>query len=218
MKTNIRTSLLSVLQLLLILLIASSPGHAQEEYGPVDNSSDTAKDTIALGSTYEDKLEYWQSLSEEQKQAIREKARKLGPTKITKLKEKAQSFIILPRETQERIKINLKRFRAMSPEKRVRIRWLFRKRKQNRNRPARGKDRRDRGEDNRNRREDIRDRRKDIRDHKGDQSFLDRREAEIGDRILAVDPKTSEIVGRTDTHDVKGGSEDSRVGRIQSAV
>ncbi len=99
------------------LLLAGAP--AQEQAGNiiVKESGDTQVSSPAL-DTFENKLKYWQSLTDEQRQAIRERARKISPEQMRAFREKLDEFRKLSPDAAERIKTNYERFKQMHPEKR----------------------------------------------------------------------------------------------------
>lgn len=95
-------------------------GHAQEQFGNViaAESGNAQTDSISL-NTYEDKLKYWQSLSDEQRQVIRERVKKITPEQMRLLRERLDEFKKLPSSESERIKINYKRFKQMPYNERI---------------------------------------------------------------------------------------------------
>ena len=86
---------------------------AQEEPG-----ADVIQEEAESESTYDKNLERWQSLSEEQRQAIREKVETLTPEQKNRLKERSSKLRSLPKDQQDKIRNNYQRFKNLSPEKR----------------------------------------------------------------------------------------------------
>ncbi len=93
--------------------------HAQEQAGniTIKESGNTQVSSPSL-DTYEDKLKFWQSLTDEQRQAIRERARKISPEQMRAFREKLDEFRKFSPDAAERIKTNYERFKQMHPEKR----------------------------------------------------------------------------------------------------
>ena len=77
-----------------------------------------AQDEDSRTRTYEENLKRWQGLSEQERQAIRERAQSLGPAKISEMKEELARFNNMPKEGQDRIKDNYNRFTSFTPEER----------------------------------------------------------------------------------------------------
>ncbi|OGS45159.1 MAG: hypothetical protein A2539_08890 [Elusimicrobia bacterium RIFOXYD2_FULL_34_15] len=68
-------------------------------------------------SSYKENLKRWQSLSEEERQVIRERAKKISPEQLKELKEKSVKFKSMSKEEQDKIKNNYQRFEQFPPEK-----------------------------------------------------------------------------------------------------
>ncbi|MBU2575318.1 MAG: DUF3106 domain-containing protein [Elusimicrobia bacterium] len=80
----------------------------------------------AAGDTYEENLRRWQSLSEDQRREIRERAKRLTPEQVKELKSAAIKLRTLPKKAQERIKTNYRRFNNLPPEERENLKGRFR--------------------------------------------------------------------------------------------
>ncbi|MFC1709892.1 hypothetical protein ACFL2J_07555 [Candidatus Omnitrophota bacterium] len=63
--------------------------------------------------TYVDNLKRWQSFTEKQREAIRQKAKRLSMEQKEALRAKARQFKEMPKEEQERIRRNFQRFKNM---------------------------------------------------------------------------------------------------------
>jgi len=98
----------------------------QEEAGEAVSveSANTHTSDISL-DTYEDKLKYWQSLSEEQRQAIRARAQKIPPEQMQAFRERLEKFRKLSPADAERIKANYNRFKQLPYEKRSALKQRF---------------------------------------------------------------------------------------------
>ncbi|MBI5204531.1 MAG: DUF3106 domain-containing protein [Nitrospirae bacterium] len=99
------------------------------------------------GNAYEENLRRWQGLSEQERQAIRERASRLGTGQMQKLREESERFKGMPKEEQDKIRGNYqefnklpprerevlreryKRFESLPPEKREELRRQFRERR-----------------------------------------------------------------------------------------
>lgn len=109
----------------LVIAMVSSMGYAQQEAVSAGVSLDSNEIAIPLGSSYEEKLKYWNSLSDEQKKQIRKIAKTTSPETIRSFRQKADRFKNHPKELRERIKKNHRSFRKMSPQQRQAIRTRF---------------------------------------------------------------------------------------------
>lgn len=118
-----------VIQFLLVLGILNSPSYTAQEPEPVDRVLQGSNTGLSLGSNYERKLKFWNSLSPAQQQAIRERAKDISPEKIRTLRLKANRFRSLPQEARERIKKNHHRFRAMPAQRRAFLKKHFSERR-----------------------------------------------------------------------------------------
>ncbi len=202
---NVKMSKYGIILQLIAVFLFSPLIYAQEESAPVvtERAATTQAESTAE-SIYEEKLKRWQNLSAEERQKIRERARKLSPEQIKDLREKSEKFRNLPKEKQDKIKANYRifkelplekkrvlreraeRFQKLPPEERVELQRKFRERKEvPAGVPGAGpvpprvvadwkEDLRDRKEDVKDKREDIRDRREDKKDYRED--IKDRRE------------------------------------------
>jgi len=193
--TNAKMSKYGIILQLIAVFLFSPFVYAQEESAPVvTERAATIQAESTSESTYEEKLKRWQSLSEEERQKIRERAKGLSPEQIKELREKSAKFRNLPKEQQDKIKANYQRFKdlplekkrilreraerfqKLPPEEKAQLQRKFRERKEA---PAGGpgagpvspaavadwkEDVRDRKEDKKDRREDIKDRREDKKD------------------------------------------------------
>jgi len=79
------------------------------------------------GARYAENLKRWQGLSEDQRRAIREAAKRITPEQMAQLKEKLGQFRQLPEEEQERIRGNQQRFQGMRPGMRRTLEGRFRR-------------------------------------------------------------------------------------------
>lgn len=112
----------------LIILVVSAfcllmpKAYAQGQTGEVKatESGNTQASNISL-DTDEDKFKYWQSLTDEQRQAIRERAQKINPEQMRALRERLDEFKKLPPREVESIKTKYERFRQMPREKRIEL-------------------------------------------------------------------------------------------------
>lgn len=122
MNRKIRLIILIVYFFSLLFSLAQ----AQEQSGEAISmeSGNTQGSNVSL-DTYEDKLKYWQSLSEEQRQAIRERVKNIPPEKMQALRERLDKFRKLSPEEAERIKTNYKRFKQMDQDKRRDLQQRF---------------------------------------------------------------------------------------------
>lgn len=172
-----------ILQLTLVFLCQPFV-YAQEELVPVvTERAATSEVEGTAENAYEEKLKRWQSLSEEERQKIRERARKLSSEQIKELKEKVVKFRNLPPEEQDKIKANyqrfkelplekkrilkerVERFQKLPPEEKAKLQRKFREKKEiPPTRPDLRKDIPDWKEDIRDRREEMRERKDEIKD------------------------------------------------------
>lgn len=96
--------------------------HAQEQSGEVKAiGSGNAQASSTSLDTDEDKFKYWQSLTEQQRQAIRERAQRISPEQMQALRERLDEFKKLPSREAESIKTNYERFKQMPREKRIEL-------------------------------------------------------------------------------------------------
>lgn len=123
MKKKIR---LIIFMMITFFCLLFSFAHGQNEAGEAVSVESSNKHTgdISL-DTYENKLKYWQSLSEEQRQAVRERAKKITPEQMQKLRERLGKFKNLSSAEAERIKANYKRFKQMPEDKRRQLKQRF---------------------------------------------------------------------------------------------
>ena len=106
-----------ILFYLTVLFLAAVPrGFAQE---------DSSASSGAPASSYEENLRRWQNMTEDQREAIRQKVRAMAPQQKEAVLEKAKEFKQLPAEDQRRIRRNFMEFEQWSPEKRREIRSLY---------------------------------------------------------------------------------------------
>ena len=112
---------LIIFQLIVVLLFGSVV-YAQEESGAdVIQAPDVVQGESESQGAYEENLKRWQSLSEEQRQAIREKAETLTPEQKNELKGRFAEFRSLSKDQQDKIRSNYQRFKNLSPEKRSKL-------------------------------------------------------------------------------------------------
>ena len=111
---NVKMSKYGIILQLIVVFLFSPLIYAQEESAPVVTERAA---TTQAESTYEEKIKRWQSLSEEERQKIRESARRLSPEQIKGLREKSEKFRNLPKEQQDKIKANYQRFKDLPLEK-----------------------------------------------------------------------------------------------------
>jgi hypothetical protein len=79
------------------------------------------------GPRYAENLRRWEGLTEEQRQAIRDLARRTTPERLEQLRRRLAQFRTLPEEQQERIRTNHRRFRGMRPGRREMLEQRFRR-------------------------------------------------------------------------------------------
>ena len=65
-------------------------------------------------SSYKENLKRWQSLSEEERQVIRERAKKISPEQLKELKEKSVKFKSMSKEEQDKIRTSTGKKPALS--------------------------------------------------------------------------------------------------------
>ncbi len=96
-----------------------SNARAQEVVGDdkFEESQAAPQEEVSL-NTYEEKLKRWQGLTEEQRQVIRDRARKISPEQINEFRQRQEEFRKLPPLDRERIKNNYRKFRQIPPDKR----------------------------------------------------------------------------------------------------
>ena len=131
---------------LLSLLLLASMGLAQQSTSAPSRTAESGggadKPRLSIGSSQEEKLRYWNSLSPEQKQALREKAKSLDSEKLSRLRTRARRFREMPKDRQRKMRGDHRRFRGMRPERRDAIRKRFsqRRRGEGGGRGQRGRD------------------------------------------------------------------------------
>lgn len=102
------------IKMIIILLLSIPAIYAQEEANVTTNAiEDTPQVSSVPADSYEENLKRWQSLSEEQRQAIRERIKNLTPEQIEELREKSARFRSMPQEEQEKIKTNYRKFKEL---------------------------------------------------------------------------------------------------------
>jgi len=122
MIRKVRFNILIVYLFCLLFSLA----HAQENSKDVAASGSANPDVNGVSlDTYEDKLKYWQSLSEERRQAIRERAQKISPEQMQNLRERFDQFKKLHPAEAEKIRENFRKFKQMSPERRNALKERF---------------------------------------------------------------------------------------------
>lgn len=177
--------ILAFLQMVVVSVV-----RAQEDNSTLRNGS--------TASSYEENMKQWQSMSEKQREAIRQKVHAIDSGQRQTLLENAKQFKQLPREEQARIQGNFQKFRELPNEKKEFLR--------ERNKRFQGfspekitelrrgvREKRERKEDVRGRREDVRDRREDGFDRREDRR--ERRE-DIGGRGPGASPDRKPAKGK----------------------
>ncbi len=76
---------------------------------------------------YRQNLRHWQSLSEEERQVIRARAKSLDREKMYKLREASQKFRQMPPQERQKLRERSERFNRMPPEKRQVLRERYRR-------------------------------------------------------------------------------------------
>jgi hypothetical protein len=99
--------------------------YAQGKSKSIIKKEDDIQEESVSRSAYEEKLKRWQSLSEEEREAIREKARKLSPEQIKKLQKKFVEFRKLSKEEQDRIRANYQIFKGLSSKEKEVLRQRY---------------------------------------------------------------------------------------------
>jgi flagellar biosynthesis/type III secretory pathway chaperone len=94
--------------------------------GPVIYAQEPPSPVRGL-NTYEEKLDYWQSLTEKERQALREREQNFSPQQLQALRKKQEWFNHLPYAEQERIMINYERYIQLSPENRAELERNYRR-------------------------------------------------------------------------------------------
>ncbi|MCP4392999.1 MAG: DUF3106 domain-containing protein [Alphaproteobacteria bacterium] len=102
-------NILLATQLILSSLFMCTIGHAQ-----------TPSSTNDIPQ-YQEKLQRWNNLSEEQRQTIREKSKQITPEKLKALKTNYKQFKQMPANDQQRIKDNYKSYKRLNAEGKKRI-------------------------------------------------------------------------------------------------
>lgn len=117
MQTEIKRKISVVTFQLVAIFLFGLVVYAQEESKvAVSKEADSTQETSLPQKTYEDNLKRWQGLSEEERQVIRDRAKSLQPGQIEELREESVKFRSIPREEQDRIKVNYQKFNKLSPE------------------------------------------------------------------------------------------------------
>lgn len=147
MKTEMKTNISLIIFQLIAVFLFGSVVSAQEAGGAAAKGTDAAKMENVSGNAYEENLRRWQGLSEQERQAIRERASRLGTGQMQKLREESERFKSMPKEEQDKIRGNYqefnklsprekevlreryKRFESLPPEKREELRRQFRERR-----------------------------------------------------------------------------------------
>jgi len=104
---------ITILALLQVLFVAAV--FAQTDKTPSSDGANTA-------GAYEENLRRWKNMSEEQRQAIRQKVRATDPRQRGLVRQNARMFRQLPPEEQERVRNNFQRFKELPNEKREMMR------------------------------------------------------------------------------------------------
>ncbi len=90
-------------------------------------SAENSSETVKLSKmTFEEKLNLWNSFSEEKKEAIRKKARQMSEQKFRQLKDNFQKIEKLEPEEKQRVENNFKRLRSLEPVRQKQIIEKFR--------------------------------------------------------------------------------------------
>jgi hypothetical protein len=85
---------------------------------PVAQAQEAAASTQADEERYQANLRRWQSMSEEEREAVRQKAAAMPDEEKSALKEKVQQYRSLPEPERQALKENFKRYRALPQEQR----------------------------------------------------------------------------------------------------
>lgn len=127
MKTDMKTIMsLIIFQLIAVLLFGSTVS-AQQTQGAAIEGPDAAQTENVSGNTYEENRKRWQSLSEQERQAIRERAGRLSPGQIQQLRKASERFKGMPREEQDKIRGNYQKFNRLPPREREVLRERYKR-------------------------------------------------------------------------------------------
>ena len=98
---------------------------AAETKSAVDKKAAVVEKISPPVNTYSENFRRWQNFSEAERQKIREKARRLTPQRLRRLKEESRRLREMPPEEREKIRINYQRFNQLPPEKRKALKERF---------------------------------------------------------------------------------------------
>lgn len=114
------------IRMIIILLLFIPAIYAQEESNAAANAIDEISQATSVpANPYEDNLKRWQSLSEGQRQTIRERVKNLTPEQIKELREKSARFRSMPQEQQKKIRTNYQKFNVLPFKQREMLRERY---------------------------------------------------------------------------------------------
>lgn len=93
-----------------VLTFSAIPSVVWAQEASAGSSSDEAR--------YQANLRRWQSMTEEERQVIRNKAIVMSEAERAALKEKAEEYRAMPNQDREKLRENFRKFRELPPERR----------------------------------------------------------------------------------------------------
>lgn len=125
MKTEMKTNMSLIIFQLIAVLLFGSVVSAQEARAAAAKGTDAAQVENVSGNAYEENLRRWQGLSEQERQAIRERASRLGTGQMQKLRKESERFKNMPKEEQDKIRGNYQEFNKLPPREREVLRERY---------------------------------------------------------------------------------------------
>lgn len=95
--------------------------------GVVLHAEDSSETAVVRELSYEEKLKIWNSLSDEQKNNLRKRAREMPEKKFNELKNSFEKVKKLEPQEQMRIQNNFRKMRQFNPEQKQKIQQRFKK-------------------------------------------------------------------------------------------
>lgn len=115
MNKNIK----NIIIIFILQCVAVSGVGAQQAPNAADNGIESR--------SYEENLKRWKNMSEQEREAIRQKVREIDPQQRKKLRDNAEKFRKLPGKDRQRLKENFHKFRQLPERRRTRMRQRARR-------------------------------------------------------------------------------------------